>query len=60
MTAAVQAMAVALSEDRSGAKSKPTVGPKIGGPMLREPTFDWDSMEKYAEFRNHSYKLITY
>ena len=30
--------------------------PKLGGPSLKEPTFDWSSTHKYGELRN--FKLV--
>ena len=42
MKASVQAMAV-IGENNSGAR----IGPKLGGPTLKQPTFDWSAMDKY-------------
>ena len=40
--AALQSMAVAMSEGSSGARSKLTsAGSKVGGPMFRQLTFKW-------------------
>ena len=27
-------------------------GPKLGGPIMKQPTFDWSSTDKYVELRN--------
>ena len=28
-----------------------TAGPKIGGPTLKQPTFDWETTEKYTDLK---------
>ena len=46
-------MAVDVSEGSSQVRSEPTsTGTNIGRPTLRQPIFDWGSMEKYMELRN--------
>ena len=41
---AIQAMAEARVEQMHN-----TAGPKIGGPVMKQPTFDWDTEDKYSE-----------
>ena len=43
---AIQAMAEACAEQMHN-----MVGPKIGGPTMKQPTFDWDTEDKYSEFK---------
>ena len=46
--AAVQAMAGVAGERSSGIRSEPASWePKLGGPALKQPTFDWGSAGKY-------------
>ena len=53
MKAAVQAMAVAIGESNSGAIIELTsVGPKLGGLTLKQPTFDLNAMDKYTKLKN--------
>ena len=46
---AVQTIAMA-STDNSAREQN--VGPKLGGLILKQPTFNWSSTDKYAEPRN--------
>ena len=46
---AVQAMAIASVENNQRVKN---VGPKLGRPIMTQLTFDWTSIDKYAEIRN--------
>ena len=46
---AIQAMAVARAERTQNA------GPKLGRPIMKQPTFDWISSDKYVELK--SFKL---
>ena len=53
MKAAVQAMAAAVGESNSGARSEPTsMRPKIDGPTLKQPKFDWSTVDRYTELKN--------
>ena len=45
-TVAIQAMAQAQAEQMHN-----TAGPKIGGPAMKQPTFDWDAEDKYSELK---------
>ena len=43
------AMAEAMGDDSFGARSEPTsMGPILGSPTLKQPTFDWCSIDKYS------------
>ena len=42
----IQAMAEAQAEQMHD-----TAGPKIGGPTMKQPTFDWDTEDKYSELK---------
>ena len=46
---AAQDMAVATAD-----KSQTTqnVASKIGGPIMKQPTFDWEANDKYSELNN--------
>ena len=33
------------------------VGPKIGSPLMRQPTIDWSSTVRYTELRNFRMKV---
>ena len=43
---AIQPMAEALAE-----RTHDTSGPKIGGPTMKQCTFDWDTGDKYSELQ---------
>ena len=44
--AAIQAMAVA------GAERTQNAGPRLGRPMMKQPTFNWEVADKYIELAN--------
>ena len=33
------------------------VRPKMSGPIMKQPTFDWSSKDKYAELRNFKLEI---
>ena len=41
---AIQTMAVAATE-----RTQSTAGPKIDGPAMKQPTFNWEAHDKYSE-----------
>ena len=43
---AIQAMAAAASE-----RPKNMAGPKIGGPAMKQPTFNWEVEDKYIKLK---------
>ena len=43
---AIQTMAVARAE-----RAK-IVGPRLGGPMMKQPNFKWEAQDKYNELKN--------
>ena len=59
MKAAVQTMAAASAE-----RPQSTVGPKIGGPAMKQPSFNWEADNKYSKLRNFRLEvnniLVTY
>ena len=44
--AAIQPMAVAVAE-----RPQSMAGPKIGGPDMKQPTFNWEAENKYSELK---------
>ena len=42
----IQAMAAA------GAQSTQNVGPRMGRPIMKQPTFNWEAKDKYDELKN--------
>ena len=42
--AAIQAMAAAVAE-----RPQSMTGPKIGGPAMKQPTFNWEADDKYSK-----------
>ena len=52
MRAAIQVMAKAVAEKPQG-----TAGPKIGGPAMKQPTFNWDLEDKYSELKTFQLKV---
>ena len=44
---AIQAMAEAWAE-----RMHDISGPKIGGPAMKQLTFDWDAEDKYSELKH--------
>ena len=49
--AAIQTMAVA------GTAKAEKAGPRMSGPILTQPTFDWSAKDKYAELRSFKPKV---
>ena len=47
--AEVQAMAMASAKTQSKSTE---CGAKLGEPIMKQMTFDWSSIDKYAELRN--------
>ena len=47
--AVLQAMAMANADNDQRAQS---VGPKLGGPIIKQLTFDWTPTDRSAELRN--------
>ena len=43
---AIQAIALTRPERTQN------VGPRLGGPMMKEPTFNWEAEDKYNELKN--------
>ena len=43
---AIQAMAEAQAQ-----RMPNTSGPKVGGPMLKQPSFNWEVTDKYTEWK---------
>ena len=46
---AIQTMTMASAKNNQRAQN---MGSKIGSLLMRQPTFDWSSTDKYAELRN--------
>ena len=58
MKAAGQAMVVARTEVSACLRNNAVnVGPKIGGPSLKQPTFDWGPTDMYVELRNFKLEI---
>ena len=57
--AAIQAMVVA------GAETIQNTGPRLGRPMMKQPTFNWEAEDKYNELKifrlevNYIFKLYS-
>ena len=50
MTEATRVANQAMAETQ--AQSMPnTSGPKVGGPMLRQPSFNWEATDKYTKWK---------
>ena len=45
-TAAIQAMAAAVAE-----RPQYIAGPKLGGPAMKQPGFNWEEDDKYSELK---------
>ena len=45
--AAIQPMAAATAE-----RPQSAVGPKIGRPAMKQPSFNWEADDKYNELKN--------
>ena len=50
--AVIQAMAVATAE-----QPQSTTGPKLGGPAMKQPTFNWESEDKYSELKTFNLEV---
>ena len=46
MKAGIQAMAAATAE-----RPQSVAGPKIGGPAMKQPSFNWEADEKYSKLK---------
>ena len=49
--AAIQAMAVA------GAERTQNAGPRVGRPVMKQPTFNWEAGDKYNELKNFRWEV---
>ena len=47
MRAAIQAIAEANAEN----SARQSMVPKVGGPMIKQPKFNWDMEDKYNELK---------
>ena len=45
-------VAIQVMEAATADRLKSTAGPKIGGPAMRPPTFNWEVEDKYSEFQS--------
>ena len=36
----------------AGAERTQNVGPRLGGPMVKQPTFNWETEDKFNELKN--------
>ena len=43
----------------AGAARRENVGSRMSGPIMKQPTFNWSSKDKYAELRNFKLKVKT-
>ena len=50
----VQAMAMATADNNQRVQN---VGPKLGRPIMKLLTLDWNSTDKYAELRNFKMEI---
>ena len=32
--------------------TRQSMGPKVGGPLMKQPTFNWDTEDKFNELKN--------
>ena len=49
--AVVLAMAVARAENSTRHERTQNVRPKIGGPMMKQPMFNWEAEDKHNELK---------
>ena len=55
--AAIQTMAAAMAE-----RPQSVAGPKIGGPAMKQPSFNWEADDKYSKlktFRLEANNILT-
>ena len=52
--AAIQVMPTAMAE-----RPQSTAGPKIGGPAMKQPSFNWEADDKYSELKNFRLEVNT-
>ena len=50
----VQAIAMASTENN---KRVHNAGPKIGGPLMRQPTFNWSCTDKHTELGTFKFEV---
>ena len=55
MEAAIQAMAAATAE-----RPQSMAGPRIGGYAVKQPSFNWETDNKYSELKNLRLEVIYY
>ena len=51
MRVAIQAMAATTAE-----RPQSAAGPKIGRPAMKQPTFNWETEDKYSDLRHSDQK----
>ena len=49
---ATQAMIQAIAAANAENNTRQSVGPKVGVPMMKHPTFNLDTKDKYSELKN--------
>ena len=54
MKAAIQAMAVAKSE-----RPQSRMGPKIGRPAMKHPSFNWEAEDKHSKLKKFRLQVST-
>ena len=52
-----QAMVVARAENSTRHERTQNAGPRIGRPMMKQPTFNWKAKDKYNELKNFSLEV---
>ena len=45
-------VAIQAMEEAQAEQTHNTAGPKIGGPTIKQPTFDWDAGDKYSDLKH--------
>ena len=50
--AAIQAMAAAVAE-----RPQSAAGPKLGGPAMKQPSFNWETDDKYNELKTFRFEV---
>ena len=58
ISAVAEATRVALQmiAEAHAQRTQDATGPKLGGPTLKQPTFDWEVPNKYTELKHLSLK----
>ena len=51
-------VALQMMAEAQAQRTQNAVGPKLGGPTLKQPTFDWEAPDKYTELKTFKLEVL--